>query len=117
MVLALQGHPTLRKVGSEAFLELTDISPPGEKLLEYEKAIMSIKGVKSFHHLRARKVAGRVSIDMHLQLDPEMTLEKSHALGHRVKARLMELFEEIVEVLVHVEPHGRKSREHPKFGS
>lgn len=117
LVVAVLMLRVVKKVGTDAFSELTDASPPKEKLEEYGGAILSIDGVKSFHRFRARSVAGRVSVDMHLQLDPKMTLEKSHALGHKVKGELMELFPEIVEVLVHVEPYDRKDGARPKFGS
>ncbi|MFA6490050.1 MAG: cation diffusion facilitator family transporter [Candidatus Micrarchaeia archaeon] len=104
-------------VGSSVFHELTDASPPKEKLEAYGKVIMSVKGVKTFHRFRARSVSGYVMVDMHLQLDPKMTLEKSHALGHEVKGRLMEKFPEITDVLTHIEPYYARVKRHPKFGN
>jgi len=59
------------KVGKETLGDLTDVSPPKEELEAYGNAIMAVKRVKSFHKLRARKVAGGVNIDVHVQLPPK----------------------------------------------
>ena len=105
------------KVGAGVFHELTDASPPKGKLEDYERAVLSVAGVKSFHRFRARSVSGHVLVDMHLQLDPKMTLEKSHALGHKVKERLMGRFPEISDALIHIEPYHGQEKRHPKFGA
>lgn len=47
-----------------------------------------------------------------------MTLEKSHALCHAAKAKLMKEFPEINEVLIHAEPYDAKAAAiAPKFGT
>jgi len=107
----------VHRIGTGAFGELTDASPPKSQLQKYADCVMGVKGVKSFHRLRARQAAGHTHLDLHIQLDPKMTLEKSHAHGHEVKRRLMEKFPEISDVLIHVEPLEKHDAAAPKFGS
>lgn len=105
------------KVGARAFEELTDASPPKGALEGYGKIVLSVKGVKSFHRLRARMVAGSAYVDLHVQLDPKMPLDKAHGICTAVRARLAAEFPEINEVLVHAEPYSKKLETVPKFGS
>ena len=43
-------------------------------------------------------------LDLHIQVDPTMTILDGHALGHRVKDVLMQRFPGVQDVLVHLEP-------------
>ncbi len=104
-------------VGRGAFGELTDASPSQEKLGEYASVVLSIKGVKSFHKMRARVVAGEVRIDVHIHLDPAMPLYRSHAISEMTKQALFRKFPEVKEVLVHAEPATERFMAGPKFGT
>jgi divalent metal cation (Fe/Co/Zn/Cd) transporter len=43
-------------------------------------------------------------VDLHLEVDPEMTVRRSHELGHEVRERIMQRLPWVADVLVHVEP-------------
>jgi len=107
----------VKEVGKGALSELTDASPPREKLQEYGEAVLGVSGVKHFHRMRARSSGGEVSLDLHLQLDPKTTLKRAHAVCGIVKYSLKKKFPEITEVLVHAEPYDKSAMLAPKFGS
>jgi len=65
----------------------------------------AIDGVRACHRIRSRGPAGQVHLDLHVQVDPAMATADSHALGHRVAAALRAALPDVVDVLVHVEPH------------
>ena len=44
--------------------------------------------------------------DLHLLVDPQMTVLAAHTLSDRLEAALKDAFPSIVEVLVHIEPYG-----------
>ncbi len=104
-------------VGRGAFGELTDAGPPKKQLEEYARAIMAVKGVRSFHKMRARTMAGEVRLDFHVHLDPKMPLYRSHAISEKVKQELFRKFPEVKEVLVHAEPATPRFMAGPKFGT
>ena len=56
--------------------------------------------------VRSRGPQGHVFIDLHMQVDPSMTTEAAHALGHRVAESLKRELPGVADVLVHVEPFG-----------
>ncbi|MCX6773223.1 MAG: cation diffusion facilitator family transporter, partial [Candidatus Micrarchaeota archaeon] len=103
-------------VGKQALGELTDVSPPMDELKAYGREIMKVKGVRSFHKLRARKISGGVHIDVHVQLPPKMALTAAHAACGEVKRRLIAAFPDVIEVLVHEEPDDKWQKNAPKFG-
>ena len=104
-------------VGRGAFGELTDESPSQEKLEEYGAEILSVKGVKSFHKMRARMASGEVRLDVHIHLDPQMPLFRSHAITEMVKQAIFKQFPEVKEVLVHAEPATARFMAGPRFGT
>jgi len=117
LVVAMLMLRVVYGVGKNTFRELTDASPDEKELHGYGRAILSVKGVKSFHKLRARVATGHVFVDFHLQLSPKITLEESHAIGHAVKRALMEKYPDIAEILIHVEPHESWDGKSPKYGN
>ena len=44
------------------------------------------------------------SLDLHLEVDPEMTVRQSHDIAHNVRLRILETLDWVADVLVHVEP-------------
>lgn len=73
----------------------------------YEKiadTIRSFPEVHDKHKLRTRQLGpSGISVDVHIQVDPEMSVRNAHSLCHRIKEKLKE-DRRIVEVFIHVEP-------------
>jgi cation diffusion facilitator family transporter len=68
-----------------------------------EKIVLSIKGVQSCHKIRSRGTEQLAHLDLHIQVDGQMTLKEAHRLGHFTQDRLENRLG-IADVLVHVEP-------------
>ena len=43
-------------------------------------------------------------VDLHLEVDPEMTVRQSHELAHEVQLNILATLDWVADVLVHVEP-------------
>jgi cation diffusion facilitator family transporter len=67
--------------------------------------VLRIDGVRGCHKLRSRGRLDDVHIDLHVQVDGDMTLNESHQLSHRVQADIIAAFPEVSDVLVHLEPN------------
>jgi cation diffusion facilitator family transporter len=116
IVAALMMRVVLR-VGKETLGDLTDESPPETELEAYGREILRVRGVRSFHRLRARKASGTIHLDLHVQLAPRMSLSNAHEVCRKVKERLLEKFLAVSEVLVHAEPDDKWQKGAPRFGS
>ncbi len=54
--------------------------------------------------LRGRPGRLKYHVDLHLEVDPEITVRASHDIAQRVRERVCELLPWVADVLVHVEP-------------
>ncbi|RLA23703.1 MAG: cation transporter [Gammaproteobacteria bacterium] len=88
----------------ESLSELVDTSLPKERLEEIRAAIRDVDGVASLHFLRTRRMGGEALVDVHIQVDSEITVSEGHLISDTVKYRLLNRFEEVSDVLVHVDP-------------
>ncbi len=80
----------------------TGISP--EKIMELEKTITAIKNVKGVHKIRTRKLANYIYIDLHLEVDGQMSVTQGHDISEEVQQCLIQSNPKIIDVMVHLEP-------------
>ena len=57
------------------------------------------------HDLRTRRAGSDVFIELHLELDGELSLEQAHAITHEVEVRIRAAFPS-ADIIVHQEPAG-----------
>jgi len=65
----------------------------------------SVNGVLAVEKLWVRKTGIEYLVDIHIQVDPTMTVEAGHRIGHEVKHELVMKFAQVKDVLVHLEPY------------
>ena len=51
-------------------------------------------------------------VDMHMEVDPQMTVESAHQIAHQVKDQVRHQMPAVFDVLVHIEPRpaGRQEK-------
>jgi divalent metal cation (Fe/Co/Zn/Cd) transporter len=65
----------------------------------------SVPGVSAVEKLWVRKTGIEYLVDIHIQVDPLMTVDEGHRISHDVKNRLINGFALVKDVLVHLEPY------------
>jgi len=85
--------------------ELMDAQAGDELVRAVEDAARSVPEVGRVETLWLRKSGLEYFADIHIEVDPQLTVAEGHAIGHRVKDRILERFEQVRDVLVHLEPH------------
>lgn len=85
--------------------ELLDRSLPETVEKEIEKIIANTEGVEDFHNLKTRKIGEINSIEVHIKVDKNMTVEISHQIATVIEVSLRKKFGEHTHVIVHVEPY------------
>ncbi|MBK8804139.1 MAG: cation transporter [Fibrobacteres bacterium] len=63
-----------------------------------------IEGVRSVHSLRTRYLGSSIGVDLHIVVDPEITVVQGHKIGDEVEAQMKTQLPEVCEVLVHLDP-------------
>lgn len=86
----------------EAALSLSDVAAVPTP--EIYHAARSVPGVRGVHNIRSRGSEGMVWIDMHIQVDPSLRVDRAHDIASDVAARVEEAVGEPADVTVHVEP-------------
>jgi len=84
--------------------QIIDTSPPSEVLDAIREEAMRIHGVKGVHALRARVVGERIYADLHLEVDPHLSVEEAHRLCDELEKSIERRFEGRVDLTIHVEP-------------
>jgi cation diffusion facilitator family transporter len=105
-ILALVVAAFIAKIGIDIVRESspTLIDAVAVPSSEVERIVLSVPGAVSCHKVRSRGHQGGVFVDLHVQVDPAVSTEKSHALAHKVQSQLRERLPRIQDVTIHVEP-------------
>ena len=68
------------------------------------RLVMGVDGVLDCHKIRTRGGMGDIRIDLHVLVQPDMPLEDAHIIAHRVSKMLKAEYEDVSDVVVHLEP-------------
>ena len=71
---------------------------------------MGVADVRGAHKIRSRGSADHVYVDLHIHVDPSMSVERAHRVTHEVAGAVRAAFPEVADVLIHTEP--ADGREH-----
>jgi cation diffusion facilitator family transporter len=61
-------------------------------------------GIKGVDKVWVRKLGMRLMVDLHIEVDPDISVQEGHRLSHEVKAKLQTELPQVRDVMVHVEP-------------
>nr|WP_277926976.1 cation diffusion facilitator family transporter [Adlercreutzia sp. JBNU-10] len=87
-----------------AFRTLSDTAQLPEA--DVRAVASAVEGIRGVHRVRTRGTEAEVYCDLHIWVDPAMSVRDAHALGDAVEAAVKGRFPAVKEVLVHIEPEG-----------
>lgn len=85
--------------------ELLDVAAPAEVQERIRTIAESVVGVDGVELLRVRRSGLAFWVDIHVEVDGQMSVREGHTIAHLVKDRLLESDLRILDALVHVEPY------------
>ena len=92
------------RIGREGAEELIDSAASPVLNANMRKTILSIEGVRDSHELRTRRMADKVLADLHIRVDPLISVSEGHRIGDEVMDTLKTRFPEVGDVVVHIDP-------------
>ena len=92
------------KIGREAFDELIDTGLDPNTLTLMRETILSVPGVIDVHELRTRRMGSQLLADMHIHVNPLISVSEGHHIGDRVMLVLGEKFKALSDIVVHIDP-------------
>ncbi|MFT4577778.1 MAG: cation diffusion facilitator family transporter [Nitrospinales bacterium] len=87
----------------EGFRDLMDTALSEEHTKKIFAILNEIPEVIHFHDLRSRTIGGEILIDVHILVDPEMTVTEGHGVAEVVRRNVIKAFDNVQDVLVHVD--------------
>lgn len=107
-VAAIAVAVMIAKIGFElvrsSTRELIDTALEPEVVEEIRRQVFKVDGVRALHMLRSRRSGGAALVDLHLQVDPRVSVSEGHQIGDTVRRRLIGRIEEVTDVTVHIDP-------------
>ena len=92
------------KIGREAFDELIDTGLDPKTLTLMRETILSVSGVIDVHEIRTRRMGSQLLADMHIHVNPLISVSEGHHIGDRVMQVLGERFKTLADIVVHIDP-------------
>ncbi len=92
------------RLGRPAVEELLEVSLPDEEKKTISTIVTDTPGVEAFHNLRTRRNGNMRVIDIHIKVDGELSVARSHEITQEIERRLTEALGEVM-TNIHVEPY------------
>jgi cation diffusion facilitator family transporter len=96
------------RVGWETFRsasdDLMDAQASKEIITSIAQTAAGVSGVDKVHEVRARRSGQSLIVDIKLDMNPEMTVRKSHEIGSQVRKMIFEKHPRVGDVMIHVHP-------------
>lgn len=93
------------RVVRDTMLQLMDTMPDPEAMERIRRAGLTVPGVLGIEKCFARKTGLKWHVDLHLEVDPALSVYDSHEIATQVKEKIRTEVDWVADVLVHVEPH------------
>lgn len=90
-----------------ALNELMDAAPGHEMVDRVQRIAATVPGVDRVEKCFVRKMGYNYYVDMHVEVDPQMTVLRSHEIAHDVKDKVRAEIPTVRDVLIHIEPRDR----------
>lgn len=97
---------TAYQVGRENIDNLMGKVPSEELIVKIKEAGNIVEGVIDVHNIKVNYMGPNASVDMHIYVDPGLSLGEAHKIAHNVESSVCERVDLVSIVYVHVDPEG-----------
>jgi cation diffusion facilitator family transporter len=92
------------RVARDTSTRLTDAMPDPNLLDQIRQVARNVPGTAGVEKLFARNTGLQYHVDLHLEVDPEITVRQAHEIANEVRFAIRRQLKWVADVLVHVEP-------------
>jgi cation diffusion facilitator family transporter len=87
----------------DAFHSLTDHALDPQEIKRIRQTVRTVGGVHGVHKLRTRRMGDWAVVDMHVEVDPHLSVSEGHYIAEQIAARVKDAHR-VAECTVHVDP-------------
>ena len=88
----------------QSLRELIDTGLDPDRVKLIRSSILEVQGVKALHVLRTRRMGGEALVDVHIQVNPNLSVSEGHHISEQVRERVIKDIDEVADVMVHIDP-------------
>ncbi|MDY6824188.1 MAG: cation diffusion facilitator family transporter [Thermodesulfobacteriota bacterium] len=88
-----------------ALAEITDRGVSTEIREKIKTISLEVPGVADVHGIRTRRFGDKIHVDIHILVNPRLSVQAGHKISHQVKYSLIENGPDVIDVMVHLEPN------------
>lgn len=90
--------------GWKSIKELIDTGVESKLRIKIRQTIHATDGVRKVHQLRSRLMGSDIFVDLHVQVDPMISVSEGHFIAQNVHQKLMKSIPGVKDVTVHIDP-------------
>ena len=98
------------KIMRSGLTEMTGTGACDKTVDTIKSVVLANKDVKSLHAIRSRRIGSGWFIDLHVQVDGDLTVNEGHKIAESVEDELLEKGPDILDAVVHLEPYGESGK-------
>ena len=95
---------TAIRIVYDTSLHLMDTMPDDASMATIRATALSVPDVRGVEKCFARKTGLKYHVDLHLEVDPQLTVRDGHEIAQNVRDKVTQQLPWVADVLVHVEP-------------
>jgi cation diffusion facilitator family transporter len=84
--------------------ELIDTGVESDEMQALERTMAEVEGVRGVHQLRTRKMGSTVVADVHILVDPDISVSEGHRISVEVESAIDKMSRDPMDVTVHIDP-------------
>ncbi len=94
------------RAGARIIMEATEalVDSTRQDTMKIKEVACSIDGVVECHEIRTRGTKSHVFLDLHVLVDPSLTVREAHEIATLVEEEIKSRLPEVVDIIVHIEP-------------
>jgi len=90
--------------------ELTEGAVSRDEITKIEAAIAAVEGIREWHYLRTRRVGRETFIDLHVLVDPSLSIVEAHGISSDAEGAVHRACNRPANVTIHIEPDLEEQR-------
>ena len=99
------------ELAAPAVGELLEKSLPAATEAELMRLVAEDPAVRDPHNLRTRRIGAGIAVEVHVRVDPDLSVRDSHAIAQGIEDRIRARHGSWAHVIVHVEPFKPQPKE------
>ncbi len=87
----------------DALHDLMDRAADADTVAAIRNTLLATPGVQGVHDLRTRRMANQIQVDVHLEIDGNLTVHQGHDIAAEARLRVMSS-QPVLDVMTHIDP-------------